>query len=84
MPPTQTESTGTSQEAARRFTLAWYASKNSTESAPCREYAARLSKAGMNVRLIEYPDAHHLFDGPVVREPVQLPASYNVPELPVR
>jgi dienelactone hydrolase len=40
---------------------------------PCREYAARLSKAGMNVRLIEYPDAYHVFDGPALREPVKLP-----------
>ena len=40
---------------------------------PCREYAARLTKAGMNVRLIEYPDAYHVFDGPALREPVQLP-----------
>jgi dienelactone hydrolase len=40
---------------------------------PCREYAARLSKAGMNVRLVEYPDAYHVFDGPALREPVQLP-----------
>jgi len=47
--------------------------------APCREYAARLSQAGMNVRLIEYPDAHHVFDGPVFREPVRLegPTSRN-------
>ena len=44
-----------------------------------REYAARLSQAGMNVRLIEYPDAHHVFDGPVFREPVRLegPTSRN-------
>jgi dienelactone hydrolase len=40
---------------------------------PCREYAARLTKAGMNVRLIEYPDAYHVFDGPALREPRQLP-----------
>ena len=40
---------------------------------PCREYAARLTKAGMNVRLIEYPDAYHVFDGPALREPMQLP-----------
>jgi dienelactone hydrolase len=40
---------------------------------PCREYVARLSKAGMNVRLIEYPDAYHVFDGPALREPVNLP-----------
>jgi dienelactone hydrolase len=32
--------------------------------APCREYASRLTKAGKNVRYIEYPDAEHVFDGP--------------------
>ena len=33
-------------------------------AAPCREYASRLTKAGKNVRYIEYPDAQHAFDGP--------------------
>jgi dienelactone hydrolase len=28
----------------------------------CREYSARMTKAGKNVRLIEYADAHHGFD----------------------
>lgn len=32
-------------------------------AAPCIEYAARLGKSGANARLIEYPDAHHVFDG---------------------
>jgi dienelactone hydrolase len=41
--------------------------------APCRDYAARLDKAGMNVRLIEYPGAYHLFDSPDRHEPVKLP-----------
>ena len=40
---------------------------------PCREYAARLKKAGMNVSLIEYPGAYHVFDGPALREAVKLP-----------
>jgi hypothetical protein len=31
---------------------------------PCREYAERLTKARKNVRMIEYPDAHHVFDAP--------------------
>jgi dienelactone hydrolase len=31
---------------------------------PCREYAARLLKAGRNARMIEYPDAHHGFVAP--------------------
>jgi dienelactone hydrolase len=33
---------------------------------PCREYATRLRTAGNNIRLFEYPDAHHVFDGPVL------------------
>ena len=31
-------------------------------AAPCIEYAERLQKAGKDVRLITYPDAHHVFD----------------------
>jgi dienelactone hydrolase len=40
---------------------------------PCREYAARLIKVGMNARLIEYADAHHGFDAPALHEPMKLP-----------
>lgn len=32
--------------------------------APCRPYVARLHSAGKNVELIEYPNAHHVFDNP--------------------
>lgn len=41
-------------------------------AAPCREYAARLTKEGKNVRYIEYPDAHHSFDSPDVPEVVKV------------
>ncbi len=41
--------------------------------AACRDYTARLGKAGMNVRLIEYPGAYHLFDSPDRRAQVKLP-----------
>ena len=37
-------------------------------AAPCREYASRLTRAGKNVRYIEYPDAHHGFDGPAAAQ----------------
>jgi dienelactone hydrolase len=40
---------------------------------PCREFVERLTKAGTNVRLIEYADAHHVFDGPGLRDPIKLP-----------
>ena len=33
--------------------------------APCRAYVERLRKAGKDVTLIEYPDAHHAFDNPL-------------------
>jgi dienelactone hydrolase len=39
----------------------------------CREYAARLAKAGRNVRLIEYPDAHHAFDAPNIKPDTKVP-----------
>jgi len=46
---------------------------NAVSAAACRDYAARLAKAGANVRFIEYPDAHHRFDSPNLQQPVNLP-----------
>ena len=40
---------------------------------PCREYTARLLKSGKNIRLIEYPDAHHVFDAPQFGQMTKLP-----------
>jgi dienelactone hydrolase len=40
--------------------------------APCRDYAARLKRAGVDVVLHEYPDAHHGFDASALRAPVRL------------
>ena len=45
---------------------------------PCRTYAERLIKAGKDVRLVEYPDAHHVFDGPAFKEPRKLAAAATV------
>ena len=36
--------------------------------APCRSYVERLQKAGQDVTLTEYPDAHHTFDNPLLKE----------------
>ena len=44
---------------------------------PCREYTARLVKAGKNARLIEYPDAHHVFDAPQFAQMTKLPNLAN-------
>jgi dienelactone hydrolase len=42
--------------------------------APCRAYVERLRKAGKDVQLTEYPDAHHVFDNPLLKEtPVAYP-----------
>jgi dienelactone hydrolase len=42
---------------------------------PCRGYVERLSKAGKDIRLIEYAGAHHVFDAPAFREPRKLAAA---------
>jgi dienelactone hydrolase len=41
--------------------------------APCRSYVERLRKADKDVKLTEYPGAHHVFDWPALRSPVKLP-----------
>jgi dienelactone hydrolase len=46
--------------------------------APCRAYVERLSKAGKDVRLAEYPDAHHVFDAPALKESRKLAAAATV------
>jgi dienelactone hydrolase len=40
---------------------------------PCRDYVARLKKAGANVDLVEYPGALHVFDNPAIVGTVQIP-----------
>ena len=39
----------------------------------CRSYVERLRKAGKNVELTEYADAHHVFDGAQFMTPLKLP-----------
>jgi dienelactone hydrolase len=39
---------------------------------PCRTYVGRLRKAGKDVQLTEYPEAHHVFDWPALKSPVRL------------
>lgn len=43
----------------------------------CRAYASRLAKAGKNVRLIEYPDAHHAFDAPANKPDTKFPQAIS-------
>jgi dienelactone hydrolase len=43
--------------------------------APCRAYVDRLSKGGKDIRLVEYANAHHLFDSPFFREPRTFPTA---------
>jgi dienelactone hydrolase len=40
---------------------------------PCRDYVARLKKAGANVNLVEYPGAHHVFDNQMIPGTMQIP-----------
>jgi len=39
----------------------------------CRPYVERLRKAGKDIQLTEYADAHHVFDGRAFQKPVTLP-----------
>jgi dienelactone hydrolase len=40
---------------------------------PCRDYVARLKKAGANIDLVEYPGAAHAFDDQTIPGTCQLP-----------
>jgi dienelactone hydrolase len=40
---------------------------------PCRDYVARLKKAGANIDLVEYPGATHAFDYQNISGTMQLP-----------
>jgi len=46
--------------------------------APCREYAARLRKAGKDVALTEYAGAHHAFDARALKEPLKQPQGVSL------
>src|SRR5713101_6198513 len=39
---------------------------------PCRQYVERLQRTGKDVRLYEYPDAHHAFDAFALKAPLHL------------
>lgn len=46
--------------------------------APCRDYVEVLRKAGKDVRLTEYPRAHHVFDWAALKTPVKLPKAQTL------
>ena len=47
-------------------------SDNYNPVAPCRAYVERLTNARKDVKLIEYPDAYHVFDAPAYSPPMIL------------
>jgi dienelactone hydrolase len=46
--------------------------------APCRSYVKRLQAAGKDAELIEYPGAHHVFDGVHLKNPKKLDDAITV------
>ena len=66
------------EEIARPIRLLHGTADDYVPVAPCRAYVERLAKAGKDIRLVEYPNAHHVFDAPVVKEPRKLPAAPTV------
>jgi dienelactone hydrolase len=51
---------------------------------PCRDYVARLRKAGAIVNLVEYPGANHVFDNQANRGHGTDPAGADQPQMPLR
>jgi dienelactone hydrolase len=43
--------------------------------APCRDYVARLKRAGADVTLTEYPDAYHAYDASAIPVPIVIPTA---------
>jgi dienelactone hydrolase len=46
--------------------------------APCRDYVARLRKAGKDAQMTEYPGAYHVFDSVLAGPPKKSPQSQTV------
>jgi dienelactone hydrolase len=59
-------------EVARPIRIFHGAADDYNPVAPCRDYTARLTQANRDVKLIEYPDAAHVFDAPALKTPVTL------------
>jgi dienelactone hydrolase len=53
-------------------------------AAPCRDYAARLQKAGADVVLTEFEGAHHSYDATGLRAPVTLPRAQSARKCTLR
>jgi dienelactone hydrolase len=51
-------------------------------AAGCRAYVDRLRKAGKDILLTEYPDAHHVFDNPALQNPLKLPQAQTTRRCP--
>jgi dienelactone hydrolase len=48
----------------------------------CRSYVDRLRKAGKDVTLTEYPDAHHVVDSPSFKSPLKPPRAQTMRRCP--
>jgi dienelactone hydrolase len=51
-------------------------------AAGCRTYVDRLRKAGKDISLSEYPDAHHIFDYPALKNPLKVPQAQTTRRCP--
>jgi dienelactone hydrolase len=51
-------------------------------AAGCRTYVDRLRKAGKDISLSEYPDAHHVFDYPALKNPLKVPQAQTTRRCP--
>jgi dienelactone hydrolase len=71
--PCNTAMIGDEKVSARPIRLYHGTADDWVPVGPCRDYVARLKKAGANVDLVEYPGAYHAFDYQTIAGTMQIP-----------
>jgi len=74
-PACVTKYRGDDQVTARPIRVLHGTADDYNPIAPCRAYVERVSKLGKDIRLVEYPDASHVFDAPAFKEPRKVTAA---------
>jgi dienelactone hydrolase len=74
-PPCMTTYRGDDQVTAKPIRVLHGTADDWNPLAPCRAYVERLSTLGKDIRLVEYPDAYHVFDAPAFKEALKVAAA---------
>jgi dienelactone hydrolase len=74
-PACMTTYRGDDQVTAKPIRILHGTADDYTPIAPCRAYVERIAKLAKDIRLVEYPDAHHVFDAPAFKDPRKVAAA---------